>query len=157
MKYSVAAVVLAAATSVSAWYNDTIIYTTEVVDVYTTVCPASGTITFNGQTYTNTLPETSTIVITNCPCTISKPVYTTSAVYCNTCVAPSAPAAPVYPNATTPAPTAGPTGAPGGVIGTTYVPSAPSSTLIPASGANKAFAMSGASLAGLLGLAAYIL
>jgi len=149
MKYSVAAVVLAAATSVSAWYNDTIVYTTEVVDVYTTVCPASATITFNGQTYTNTLTETSTIVITNCPCTISKPVYTTSAV-----VVPTT--APVYPNATTPAPTGVPTSAPAGVVGTTYVPSA-SSTIVPASGANKAFAMSGASLAGLLGLAAYIL
>lgn len=148
MKYSVAAIVLAAATSVSAWYNDTIIYTTEVVDVYTTVCPAEGTITFNGQTYTNTLTETSTIVITNCPCTISKPVYTTSAVV--------VPSAPVYPNATTPAPTAVPTSAPGGVVGTTYIPS-PSPTVVPASGANKAFAMSGAGLAGLLGLAAYLL
>jgi len=151
MKYSVAAVLAVAATA-NAWYNDTVVYTTEVVDVYTTVCPASATITFNGQTYTNTLTESSTITITNCPCTVSKPVYTTSSV------APTvAPAAPIYPNATTAA--AGvPTSAPGGSVGTTGVPvSSPSATTVPASGANKAFAMSGASLAGLLGLAAYLL
>jgi len=64
MKYSVAAVLAVAATA-NAWYNDTIVYTTEVVDVYTTVCPASSTITFNGQTYTNTLTEESTITINN--------------------------------------------------------------------------------------------
>jgi len=149
MKYSVAAVLAVAATA-NAWYNDTIVYTTEVVDVYTTVCPASSTITFNGQTYTNTLTESSTITITNCPCTISKPVYTTSSV-----AAPTV--APVYPNATTPAPSAAPTSAPGGSVGTTSVKSTPSPSTVPASGANKAFAMSGASLAGLLGLAAYLL
>jgi len=148
MKYSVAAVLAVAATA-SAWYNDTVVYTTEIVDVYTTVCPASATITFNGATYTNTLTESSTITITNCPCTISKPVYTTSAV-----VAPSVPVAPVYPNATTPAPVV-PTSTPASV-GTTVIPSY-TPTTVPASGANKAFAMSGASLAGLLGLAAYLL
>jgi len=147
MKYSVAAVLAVAATA-SAWSNDTVVYTTEVVDVYTTVCPASATITFNGHTYTNTLTESSTITITNCPCTISKPVYTTSSV-----AAPTV--APVYPNATTPAP--GPTSAPGGSVGTTSAQGPPAPSTIPASGANKAFAMSGASLAGLLGLAAYLL
>lgn len=105
MKYSMAVWALAASV-VSAWSNDTIVYTTEIVDVYTTVCPASGTITFNGHTYTNTLtkvscslelravashlsapplppqsvetdsenPQSSTITITNCPCTVTKPV-----------------------------------------------------------------------------------
>jgi len=152
MKYSVAAVLAVAATA-NAWYNDTVVYTTEVVDVYTTVCPASATITFNGQTYTNTLTESSTITITNCPCTISKPVYTTSSV------APTvAPAAPIYPNATTPGAPVAPTSAPGGSVGTTAAPAGtPSPSTVPASGANKAFAMSGASLAGLLGLAAYLL
>lgn len=57
MRFTSAAVVLAAATAVSATYgysNDTISYTTEVVDVYTTVCPAGATITYGGHTYTNT-------------------------------------------------------------------------------------------------------
>jgi len=147
MKYSVAAV-LAAAASVSAWANDTIIYTTEVVDVYTTVCPASSAITYNGVTYTNTLTESSTITITNCPCTISKPVYTTSSV--------AAPSVPIYPNATTPVVV--PTSAPGGSVGTTAPPAGtPTPSTVPASGANQVLAMSGASLAGLLGLAAYLL
>jgi hypothetical protein len=56
MKYSFAAVLAVAATA-SAWANDTVVYTTEVVDVYTTVCPATAAITFNGHTYTNTLTE----------------------------------------------------------------------------------------------------
>jgi len=156
MQYSFVAA-LALAAGANAWYNDTIVYTTEVVDVYTTVCPASATITFNGHTYTNTLTESSTITITNCPCTISKPVYTTSSVYCNTCAPSVAPSAPIYPNATTPAPVV-PTSAPGGSVGTTYAPAGtPTPSTVPASGANKAFAMSGASLAGLLGLAAYLL
>jgi len=179
MQYSLVAV-LALAAGANAWYNDTIVWTTEVVDTYVTVCPASATITYNGHTYTNTLTESSTITVTNCPCTVSKPVYTTSSVYCNTCApsvpavsAPSAPAvsspsgpviptyapsAPIYPNATTPAPVV-PTSAPGGSVGTTSVAASgtPSPSVVPASGANKAFAMSGASLAGLLGLAAYLL
>jgi len=146
MKYSAVAV-LAAAASVSAWSNDTIVYTTEIVDVYTTVCPASATITYNGVTYTNTLTESSTITITNCPCTISKPVYTTSSV--------AAPSVPIYTNATTPV---YPTSTPGGSVGTTAPPAGtPSPSTVPASGASKVFALSGASLAGLLGLAAYLL
>jgi len=151
MKYSVAAV-LAAAASVSAWSNDTIAYTTEIVDVYTTVCPGNSAITYNGVTYTNTLTESSTITITNCPCTISKPVYTTSSVYCNTCAAPSVP---IYTNATTPA---APTSVAGGSVGTTSAPvvGTPTASTVPASGADK-IAMSGASLAGLLALAAYLL
>lgn len=58
MKYSVAAVLAVAATA-SAWSNETVSYVTEVVDVYTTVCPASSTLTFNGVTYTNTLTTVS--------------------------------------------------------------------------------------------------
>lgn len=154
MKSSFAAVLAVAATA-SAWANDTIVYTTKVVDVYTTVCPASATITFNGVTYTNTETESSTITITNCPCTVSAPVYTTSAVVVPTTSA--APVAPVYTNGTTAAPVAT-TSAAGGSVGTTVVPSSkPSATTVPASGANQVIAMSGASLAGLLGLAAYLL
>jgi hypothetical protein len=104
MQFTKAIAVLAAAASVHAYSNDTIVYTTLVVDSYVTVCPASSTITFNGGmsqvhaqlisipsvlirkivTYTNTLTESSTITITNCPCTVSAPVTTVSSVYCNT-------------------------------------------------------------------------
>lgn len=49
-----------------------VVYTTEVVDVYTTYCPAATTLTYNHKTYTVTKP--TTLTITDCPCTISKPV-----------------------------------------------------------------------------------
>jgi len=152
MQYSAAAV-LALAASASAWAtNGTVVYTTEVHTAYTTVCPASTQLTFNGVTYTAT--ASTTLTITNCPCTVVKPV-TTSAV-----VAPSssAVAPPVYANTTVPAvPTTAATTA--GSVGTTSAKSSATAapSTITASGGNKAFALSGASLAGLLGLAAYIL
>jgi len=143
MQYSIAAIVALVATA-SASYptNETVVYTTEVHTAYTTVCPASTELTFNGVTYTAT--ESTTLTITNCPCTIVKPVTTSSVVAYPT-------SAPVYANTTT---AAGAT-----AVGTSSVigyPTAAPST-ITASGGNKVFAFSGASLAGLLGLAAYIL
>jgi hypothetical protein len=146
MKYSVAAV-LAIAASVSASYNQTIVYTTKVVDSYVTVCPASATITYQGVTYTNTLTESSTITITNCPCTVSAPVYTTSSV----AVPTTAPAAPVYPtaNGTLPAPV--PTSE---AAGTTYVPVTPPTT-VPVSGA--ASVQGSLAIVAAAGFAAYFL
>jgi len=151
MQYSAAAVVLALAASASAWSNGTVVYTTEVHTAYTTVCPASTTFSFNGVTYTATASQT--ITVTNCPCTVTKPVITASSV------APtSVPAPPVYTNGTTPvAPTTVATSK--GSVGTSSAKSSATATpsTITASGGNKAFALSGASLAGLLGLAAYVL
>lgn len=67
MQYSAAAV-LALAASASAGYvqqppagNHSIVYTTEIHKVFTTVCPSSTEITFNGKTYTATASETLTI------------------------------------------------------------------------------------------------
>ncbi|TVY49586.1 Clock-controlled protein [Lachnellula occidentalis] len=153
MQYSAVAL-LALAASVSAVSNGTVAYTTEVHTAYTTVCPASTQLTFNGVTYTAT--ASTTLTITNCPCTVVKPVSTSAVVYCATC-APSSAAAPPpsYTNGTVvPAKTT-----PGGSVGTTSAKASgtASPSTITASGANKAMAFSGASLAGLLGLAAYIL
>jgi hypothetical protein len=149
----VAASALVAGASAS-YSNGTVVYTTEVHTAYTTVCPAATQLTFNGQTYTVT--ESTTLTITNCPCTVVKPVTTYSSV------PSSAPAPPVYVNSTTPAapgvPTA-PAPAPAGPTapaGTAPVaPPAQTSSFV--NGGNRAFAASGAGLAGLLGLAAYIL
>jgi hypothetical protein len=145
MQFTTIAAITALAATVSASYNATVVYTTEVVTDYTTVCPASTEISFNGVTYTAT--ESTTLTITNCPCTIVKPVTTSSVV------APTS--APVYSNTTVAATTAASTK----VVGTTSVKASASATpsTITASGANKAFALSGASLAGVLGLAAYFL
>jgi len=156
MQYSVAAVLALAASATASYTNGTVVYTTEVHTAYTTVCPASTELTFNGITYTATASQTLTI--TNCPCTVVTPVTTSSSVYCNTCAAPSP--APVYPNGTSPAVPTTEAAAPPPAAGTggAVIPAASATpSTITASGANKAFAFSGASLAGLLGLAAYIL
>jgi len=58
MQYSFAAVLALAATVAAAGYsNDTIVYTTVVVDSIVTVCPGLATLTLGGHTYTNTLTE----------------------------------------------------------------------------------------------------
>ncbi|KAI1459274.1 hypothetical protein F4805DRAFT_422157 [Annulohypoxylon moriforme] len=161
MKFTIAAVAFAAgvsasypAASYSAAPNATA-YTTEVVTSYETYCPGPTQITYGTNTYTVT--EATTLTITDCPCTISKPVYTTSSVACTTCstsapaspVYPtSAPAPPVYPNSTAPAVTPSSAYPTGSVPGTTTTPST-----IPTAGAGKVAALSGAGLAGLLGLA----
>ncbi|TVY29565.1 Clock-controlled protein [Lachnellula hyalina] len=155
MQYSAVAL-LALAASASAVKNGTVAYTTEVHTAYTTVCPASTELTFNGVTYTAT--ASTTLTITNCPCTVVKPVSTSAAVYCATYAPSSAVVVPaVYTNATTPVVPAKTTA--GGSVGTTSAKASGTATpsTITASGANKAMAFSGASLAGLLGLAAYIL
>lgn len=56
MKFTVAAVAALAAGAQASYAvsNETVVYTTEVVDVYTTYCPAATEITHNGQTYTVT-------------------------------------------------------------------------------------------------------
>ncbi|EKD13875.1 uncharacterized protein L3040_005509 [Drepanopeziza brunnea f. sp. 'multigermtubi'] len=179
--------------------NASVVYITEVHTAYTTYCPASTELTFNGVTYTAT--ESTTLVITNCPCTVIKPVVTSSYVECTTCSAPSpsipasppvvpsvpaappvvpsvpaappvvpsapspvyptaTPVVPVYPtsNSTAVVPTTPPAGT--GALSIPSIPPTPvASTTAPlvASGANKAMAVSGGSLAGLLCLAAYLL
>jgi len=139
MQFKVVALAAFAA-SAAAWSNGTV-YTTEVLTAYTTVCPAATSFSINGVTYTVT--ESTTLTITNCPCTIVKPVTTSSVV---------ATSAPVYANTTT-------TAAATKSVGTTSVKTSATTTpsTITTSGGNKAFALSGASLVGLLGLAAYVL
>ncbi|KUI58469.1 Clock-controlled protein 6 [Cytospora mali] len=119
MKFSAAAV-LAVAAGVSAFENVT--YTTEIVTAVTTFCPEATVLTHAGSTYT--ISSATTLTITDCPCTITKPVTVASSVSCVTCSASSAPA---YTNGT-------------GVYPT-----------------SSAAALSGAGLAGVLGLAAFFL
>ncbi|KAL6889532.1 hypothetical protein HDV57DRAFT_331945 [Trichoderma longibrachiatum] len=163
MKFTVA--VALAAAGVSAVYvppsNVTVV--TEVVDVYTTYCPFATQITHGSKTYTVTEP--TTLTISDCPCTITRPVTVTSSVACYTCGA-AAPtgavpsgngggAPPAFTNSTittpTQAPPAGgnPPASTGGVV-----PTAPPA--VPTGGASKAV-LSGAGLAGIVGLAAFVL
>jgi len=150
MQFSTAVAVAALAATAQAWYPSNsssvvVDYVTDVVTSYTTYCPEATTLTYNSVTYTITEP--TTLTVTNCPCTIVKPVTTSSVVYCST-----RPSAPVYYNTTT-APTTT------YAVGTTSAKATvtPTPSTITTSGGNQLVALSGASLAGLLGLAAYIL
>lgn len=66
---------LAAAAQASPVANGTasgaIVYTTEVLTALTTYCPAATTLVHGSKTYTVT--EATTLTITDCPCTVSKP------------------------------------------------------------------------------------
>ncbi|KAK4191221.1 hypothetical protein QBC35DRAFT_24750 [Podospora australis] len=139
MKFSAA--VLALAAGANAFKNVT--YTTEVVTAITTYCPEPTTVEYGGTTYTIT--EATTLTITDCPCTIKKPVTTISSVICNGGSCP-----PVYHNSTGVAP--GPTKTP---VGTISQP-APTKSALPTAGAGK-LALSGGALAGVLGFAALAL
>lgn len=46
--------------------------TTEVVTAFTTYCPAATTLTYNQKTYT--ISSATTLTITDCPCTLTRPV-----------------------------------------------------------------------------------
>jgi hypothetical protein len=134
MKFSVAAAALFAAGAYATPAN--VSFTTEVVTVLTTYCPFATTLTHNGKTYTASSAETLTI--TDCPCTVTKPITTTSSVMCNNCG---------WSNSTASA------------VHTTSAASAPSlsASAVPTAGAGRAAALSGAGLAGVLGLAAFVL
>ncbi|KAL8393066.1 hypothetical protein RB595_003027 [Gaeumannomyces hyphopodioides] len=129
MKFSAAAVVAAAVAGVSAGYSN-VTYTTEVVTALTTYCPEATQITHGGKTYTIT--KATTLTITDCPCTISKPVYTSKVVECKTCNQTS-PAAPPPVKPTTPAGTG------------SFTPTKPPVS-VPTAGAGKAAALSGAAV-----------
>lgn len=126
------ATVVAAFAGVAAAYYDNVTYVTETVTALTTYCPGPTKVTHGGKTYTIT--EATTLTITDCPCTVVKPVYTTSAVVCNHC-------------GTWNTTTKGyPTGKP------TY-----SKPAVATAGAGKVATVAGAGLAGVLGLVAAIL
>ncbi|KAK1700339.1 mmc protein [Colletotrichum godetiae] len=148
MKFSAAALVLAAA---GAMAHKNVTYVTEVVSAYTTYCPGPTVITHADKTYTITtvrrIREATTLTITDCPCTVTKPVITSSIVKCENCAAPTK-------NGTLPVAT--PALSKTTVAGTAAItPTKPVS--VPTAGAGKAAALSGAGLAGVLGFAAFVL
>ncbi|KAL8938854.1 MAG: hypothetical protein Q9216_003670 [Gyalolechia sp. 2 TL-2023] len=113
-------------------YNGTepVQYTTEIVTAYETYCPAPTQVTHGGVTYTVT--EATTLTITNCPCTVTKPMSNAPVV------APTSPAAPVVPtsSAVVPPVTSGPavgpvTQIPDGQVQAPVTPAAPVSSVSP--------------------------
>ncbi|KAH8169200.1 hypothetical protein LIA77_11326 [Sarocladium implicatum] len=145
MKFTVAAVLAAAATGAHA-YGKNVTYVTETVDSYVTYCPLPTEIVHGDKTITVTEP--GTITITDCPCTVTKPVVEETHSVCYDC--PEKPEAPPAPPAETPV-----VPPPAGTGGVTPTGEAPPS--VPTAGAGKAAALSGAGLAGVVGLAAFIL
>ncbi|KAG6018465.1 hypothetical protein E4U41_003882 [Claviceps citrina] len=138
----IAAAVGVAASSNGTYTNGTVV--TEVVDKYVTYCPHAGDVVHGNVTYHVTKPMLLTI--TNCPCTITRQVYTTSSVECHDCTAAGSQAT-ANPDLPVVTPTGGVM-----VTPTTGVPSS-----LPTGGAGKAAALSGAGLAGIVGLAALVL
>jgi len=126
-------------------------YVTETYVDYTTVCPEPTVLTIGAKTYTVT--EATTLTVTACSCTLTKPVYTSLATICSTSAAvvvPVTTAAPYYPVGTAPSvvvPSVKPTG--------TGAYTAPIATFTGA--ANNVVAASGAGLAALFGVVAYVL
>jgi len=162
MRFSIA-IYAALVAGASAQWNDTTVYTTEVVTAYTTYCPAATSIVHGNQTYSVT--KATTLTITNCPCTLTKPILTSTIVSCTTCSAISTSAAaipittslvagPTYPNSSIAAAISATSVASVG-LSTTAAASASSTTFKGA--ADRVFAASGTGLLGLLGLAAYVL
>ncbi|KAK0635550.1 hypothetical protein B0T17DRAFT_612396 [Bombardia bombarda] len=143
MKFS-AATLLAAVAGAHAWSNVT--YVTETVTAVTTFCPGPTEVTYGGTTYTIT--EATTLTISDCPCTITKPVSVISSVICHTCSAG-------YTNSTVAIPTTK------SAVGTVSVPAATSAVTssppVVTAGAGHAAALSGAGLAGVLGVFAFLL
>ena len=74
MRLALLGSIMTGAVSAHPWANTTaaIEYTTEIVTELTTYCPAPTTLTHGTNTYTVT--EATTLTITDCPCTVTKPV-----------------------------------------------------------------------------------
>ncbi|KAL2203981.1 hypothetical protein CC79DRAFT_1324789 [Sarocladium strictum] len=143
MKYSVAATLFAAVSGAAAYGKNGTVIVTEVVESYTTYCPAPTEIVHGDKTITVT--SAGIVTITDCPCTIEKPVETKTYEVCHDCPEETHPAPPPVvetPTVAPPAPT-------GGVTPTHNEPEP-----VPTAGAGK---LSAAGLAGVVGLAAFIL
>jgi hypothetical protein len=81
MKFSVAAALVAAVSGAHAYGKNGTVIVTEVVESYTTYCPAPTEITHGDKTITVTKP--GIVTITDCPCTIEKPVETKTYEICH--------------------------------------------------------------------------
>lgn len=93
MKFFATAAALVGAASAMQYSNVT--YTTEVVTAYTTYCPVAGSYTLpNGKV--STVTEATTLTVTDCPCTITKPASKSMPKPSMT-AAPTAPAPVVAP------------------------------------------------------------
>ncbi|RYP10231.1 hypothetical protein DL764_000723 [Monosporascus ibericus] len=150
-----------AAPPVWSWYNTTVTKAVVVAEL-TTVCATPTVLTFDDCEYTASVPF-QTLVVTNCPCTITSVVSTVTSSLCPPGVVgpvptgPSQPPPPPFQPAPQPAPSAVPP-AQGGAATPSAAPMPPSmSPSIQVSGADtgqRSSGVLGALAAALLGLVA---
>eukprot|EP01003_Olkasia_polycarbonata_P004037 NODE_297_length_1034_cov_79.485279_g254_i0.p1 GENE.NODE_297_length_1034_cov_79.485279_g254_i0~~NODE_297_length_1034_cov_79.485279_g254_i0.p1 ORF type:complete len:159 (+),score=56.29 NODE_297_length_1034_cov_79.485279_g254_i0:172-648(+) len=77
MQFSAIALFAAGAMAAEWAGNNTMAYTTQVVTSYTTYCPAPTSIVHGDKTWVVT--KATTLTITDCPCTLTKPVTSSKA------------------------------------------------------------------------------
>ncbi|EER24048.1 hypothetical protein D8B26_002221 [Coccidioides posadasii str. Silveira] len=154
MRFSIAASAILAAGATASYVNtNATSVVTEVVTAYTTYCPGPTTLTHGTNTYTVT--EATTLTITDCPCTVTRPIITSTVTECNDCppaatgtgVIPPPVNPPVFPNGTAVQPPQQPSGT--GNLPSNTIPAPPDFT----GAGSRVVAGAGAGLAGVLGLA----
>jgi len=145
MRFSIAAFVALAA-GAFAGSSSAVSYTTETVTSYETYCPEATTISHSGTTYVVSAP--STVTLSGGSYTVTRPLLSSTITICNACATGTAPTA-----VSSTVPTVSPvyTGTTVAVTATTTAP-APLFT----NGANH-LAGAGVGLAGLAGVAAFLL
>lgn len=82
MQFSIAALAVAAVGVAATAHHGNVTYTTVTTDKIEYYCPGPTEIVHGSKTYTVT--EETTLTITDCPCTVTKPVLTSTEVACHT-------------------------------------------------------------------------
>ncbi|PSR87290.1 hypothetical protein BD289DRAFT_344406, partial [Coniella lustricola] len=80
MQYSIVAILAAAAGVYAQSAASNVSYTTEIVTAVTTYCPEATVFAHAGTTYSVT--SATTLTITDCPCTITRAVTTSTSTEC---------------------------------------------------------------------------
>ncbi|KAI1976080.1 hypothetical protein LOZ51_002554 [Ophidiomyces ophidiicola] len=102
MRFSIAASAALVAGASAGYVNSNATHIiTEVLTAYTTYCPGPTQVVQGGKTYTVT--KATTLTITDCPCTVTRPVVTTTQTECKECPPPTGPV-PTVPAPSGPAP-----------------------------------------------------
>ncbi|KAL1979558.1 hypothetical protein VTN96DRAFT_5571 [Rasamsonia emersonii] len=128
--------------------------TTEVVTSYETYCPEATSFVHGSSTYSVTKP--TTLTLSGGSYTVTRPLLTSTVTYCNSCAGPTAPAG---SSSASVAPSVAPVYS-GSSVAVTSTPAPVAATPAPpkfTGGASHAAVGAGAGLAGLLGVAAFLL
>jgi len=142
MRFSIATVIALAAGAFATSAAPS--YTTEVLTSYETYCPEATSIVHSDTTYVVSTP--ATLTLTGGSYTVTRPLLTSTVTICNACGTGTAP--------TSAAPTVPPVYS-GSTVAVTSAPTTPAAPVF-TGGANR-LTGAGAGLAGLAGVAAFLL